>query len=221
VGKNAVWISPARHRRLCPCRPLMKKAIRPVVFESSAKPCIIRGYDENAFFFGVLMLGFALLAAARPAGRVHRGGRGPTSIPPFAELTQTTLLLGGIDIHENPGARRLHQAHVLRPSTRKNYKDDFAWHDIEKQILSRVTTRKEYFRSLFQVGGRGHARQTTTSPTSSSPLTPRTLVQETSGYMVLLSEEHFKPYCVFSDPLTGAPDQRGTARYSRKTSTSS
>jgi hypothetical protein len=82
-----------------------------------------------------------------------------------------------------------------------NYKNDFSWYEIKKQILSRITTRKEYYRSLFQIGGVVQLGQYDFE-TSQFPLKEDTAFQNV-GYMSLFSPDDMKPYCEFTDASTG------------------
>jgi hypothetical protein len=151
------------------------------------------------FLFVVFVLCLGLLTAARPAGAFTDAGEAYV-YPTFSELTQATILLGGMDIRDTNVLDEYIKL-MYCDLYKDNYKNDFSWHGIEKQILSRVTTRKEYFRSLFQLGGVIQLGQYDFNE-HQYPLREGTAFQHV-GYMSLFTPDDFKPYCQFADPITG------------------
>jgi hypothetical protein len=137
-------------------------------------------------------LAFALvLLMMRPAGAVTEAGEAYIN-PTFSELTQTTLLLGGMDV-ASPGVLDDYIQMMYCQVYKDNHLNDFAWHEIEKQILSRINNKKEYYRSLFQLSGFIRLGQYDFS-TRQFPL-----VQEENlkniGYMPLLMSSDPKQFC--------------------------
>lgn len=137
---------------------------------------------------------FALtLLLLRPAAAFTEAGEAYI-YPTFTELTQTTLLLGGMDVNE-PGVLEQYIHLMYCDLYKQNRNDDFAWHGIQKQILARINAKKEYSRTLYQLGGAvilgpyDFERQM-------FPLVDGTAFQNV-GYMSLFSKEEFKPYCLF------------------------
>ncbi len=73
--------------------------------------------------------------------------------PTFEELTQTSLVLGGIDINK-PEVAEEYLKMMYCNTYRQIYKDDFMVHKITQQIALKFNTKKEYPRTLFQVVGK-------------------------------------------------------------------
>lgn len=161
---------------------------------------MIRKFLIVAFVFGL-----SLLSASRPAGAFTEAGEAYV-YPTFPELTQTTILLGGMDITDT---RVLDEYIKLMYCDlyRENYKNDFAWHTIERQISSRVSTKKEYFRSLFQVGGVVEFGQYDFS-LQQFPLKDKTSFKNV-GYMSLFGDQDFTPFCIITNPVTGQQTASG------------
>ena len=133
-----------------------------------------------------------LFMVAQPAAAYTEAGEAYV-YPTFAELTQTTVMLGGVDLRDNVFLDEYIKL-MYCELYRENHLNDFAWHGIEKQILARVQSKKEYFRSLFQVGGVIMIGQYDFQ-NQQFPLTRDTAFQNV-GYMSLFSPQDYKPYCV-------------------------
>ena len=112
--------------------------------------------------------------------------------PSFAELTQTMVLLGGMDVNDK---------HVVDEYIRlmycdlykKNYQDDFAWHTLKRQITSQILSKKEYYRTLYQVGIVLNFKKYDFGM-QAFPLTEES-VFDNVGAMNLFSNTDFKSYC--------------------------
>jgi hypothetical protein len=151
------------------------------------------------FVFAALFLALTLFSAARPADAFTEAGEAYV-YPTFPELTQAIIMLGGMDI-KDPRVLEEYIKLMYCDLYKVNFRNDFSWHSIQKQILARVTTRKEYYRSLFQVGGVVQLKQYDFN-NQEFPLQPWTAFNHV-GYMSLFTPEDLKPYCVFYDPKTG------------------
>lgn len=120
--------------------------------------------------------------------------------PTFAELTQTALMLGAFETG-NSGVIKEYARLIYCDLFKKNIADDFAWNKLERQIAGRVTTKREYFRRLYQLVG-----DLTLDPydfkTESFPLANGTEYKNV-GYMSLFSMNDFRPYCQLTDTKTG------------------
>lgn len=73
--------------------------------------------------------------------------------PTFEELTQTTLIMGGLDIND-PFVAEEYLKMMFCNIYRQIYKDDFTVNKIIEQIRKKFITKKEYPRTLFQVTGK-------------------------------------------------------------------
>ncbi len=151
-------------------------------------------------FFAVFVFLLTSLTVVRPAGAFTEAGEAYI-YPTFSELTQTTLMLGGMDMTK-PEILDEYIRMMYCDLYRENFTHDFAWHEIEKQILARVNSKTEYYRSLYQLGGVIELGQYDFQ-NRHFPLISNTAFQNV-GYMELFSEGDFKPYCEVQNPVTGA-----------------
>jgi hypothetical protein len=140
----------------------------------------------------------AFLMAACIAGPARAGTEtGEAYIyPTFSELTQAAVMLGAFDLSDSNVLReyvRLMYCNIYE----KNYRDDFAWNKLEKQIRARIDAKKEYYRTLYQV-----ASDITLGPYDFKeqrfPLVEHSDFRNV-GYMALFSSRDFKPYCEIDD----------------------
>jgi hypothetical protein len=134
------------------------------------------------------LFSFAVLPAAFAAKDIGEGYAKPT----FKELTQTVVMLGGLDI-SNPKVSDEYIRLVYCDQYRKNFKNDLAWSNVKKQAVSRILEKKEYFRVLYEtIGifklGRYDADK------HFFPLSPDTALVKV-GSMILFSEADYKTYC--------------------------
>ena len=105
-------------------------------------------------FFVSIFAAFLLLAAftAARAG-VIGGDKGEAyAEPTYKELTQTLVMMDGIDITD-PIVANDYAKLLFCDLYRTNSKNDFDWQKIRQQIVSRVTQHKDYYRIQYQLGG--------------------------------------------------------------------
>jgi hypothetical protein len=150
---------------------------------------------KNRLLLAALAFMITIALASKPAGAFTEAGEAYVN-PTFAELTQTTILLGGMDVN-SPGVLDEYIKLMYCQLYKDNYSNDFAWHEIQKQILSRINSKKEYYRSLFQLGGVIILGQYDFK-NKQFPLEKYTAFQNV-GYMGLFSVSDFKPYCQMFD----------------------
>ena len=136
------------------------------------------------------LLGFAGWSAALAAAD-NDIGEGYAS-PTFKELSQTVVLLGGVDINKTKVADEYGRL-VYCGEYQENFKNDFEWSKIRNQIVSRVLEKKEYFRVLYEITaifklGRYDSRS------KSFPLSPDTAMVNV-GSMLIFSGKDYKLYC--------------------------
>lgn len=74
------------------------------------------------------------------------------ALPTFKELTQTTILLGGLDINDPKIADEYAKLSYC-DLYKNNYKNDFQWNNIKQQIVSRVLEKKEMYRLQYEIHG--------------------------------------------------------------------
>lgn len=142
-------------------------------------------------FIILLILGSFAVSSPSSFAASRDVGEGYAKIS-FKELTQTLVLLGGLDI-TNPKVADEYARLVYCDLYSKNFENDVFWNKIRQQIITRAQEKKEYFRVLyetygiFKLGRYDFEHQF-------FPLTPETAMKNV-GSMVLLTAKEFEPYC--------------------------
>ena len=72
--------------------------------------------------------------------------------PEYKEVIQSVVLLGGLDINQNKIAD-LYAKLIYCDIFKKNYKNDFEWNNIRRQIIARVLEKREMYRTQYQIKG--------------------------------------------------------------------
>jgi hypothetical protein len=155
--------------------------------------------------FAALAFVLATLAVMRPAAAIVEAGEAYV-YPTFQELTQTTLLLGGLSTDKDPQIVDEYIRLMYCDLYRENYKDDFAWHQLREQFTTKINSKKEYYRSLYQIVGRVEMNKYDFA-NQRFPLVKKSAFVNV-GTMVLFTEADFKPYCdIYTrDNMRGAYD---------------
>ncbi len=95
----------------------------------------------------LLPAGDAMAVAGKP-----RSEGESYAVPSYEELAQTTLLLGGMDINENAVADEY--ARILYCKLYKeNYRDDFSWNNVRRDLVTRILSKRETFRTQYEILG--------------------------------------------------------------------
>jgi hypothetical protein len=139
------------------------------------------------------LLGFAGLSAASAANDIGEGYADTT----FKELSQTMLLLGGLDI-KDPKVADEYARLAYCGLYRQNFKNDFEWEKIRSQIIARVLEKKEYYRILYETTGVFNLGRYD-SESHAFPFSPDTAMVNV-GSIVLLSRLDYMPYCGLNGP---------------------
>ena len=96
----------------------------------------------------IILFVFALFisAASYAAKDMGEGYAAPT----FEELSQTAVLMGGLDIND-PKVADEYIRLLYCDLYQKNFKDDVAWNKVQSSTISRILEKKEYFRVQYEV----------------------------------------------------------------------
>jgi hypothetical protein len=134
------------------------------------------------------LLGFAGLSAASAANDIGEGYAATN----FKELSQTMLLMGGLDINI-PQVVDEYARLTYCGLYQQTFKNDFEWNKIRSQIVTRVLDKKEYYRVLYETTGVFKLGRYD-SESRSFPFTPDSAMMNV-GSMVLFSEAGYRSYC--------------------------
>jgi hypothetical protein len=159
------------------------------------------------------LLGFSGLPAASAANDIGEGYAAAN----FKELSQTILLMGGLDI-KNPKVADEYLRLSYCGLYQKNFKNDFEWGKIRSDITTRVLEKREYYRVLYETMGLFKLDRYDTED-QSFPLSPDTAMVNV-GSMELFTNVLYRPYCgldgrgsaVFSPNITLVLNQPLTVR---------
>lgn len=105
-------------------------------------------------FFASIFAAVLLMAAfsfAR-AGSLGSDQGESYAIPNYRELTQTLMMLDGLDI-TNPQVANDYARMFYCDLYKANSTNDFDWQKIRTQIVQRVTAKKDYYRIQYQLSG--------------------------------------------------------------------
>lgn len=72
------------------------------------------------------------------------------AVPTYKEIIQTTLLMGGYDISATEVTDEYAKV-MYCDLYKENYKNDFQWNSLRRQIISRVQEKKEYYRVQYEI----------------------------------------------------------------------
>jgi hypothetical protein len=150
-------------------------------------------YFKNVFYAGfcIALLGVAAIKPAFAFSQNEDISEG-YALPTFKELSQTLLMMGGVDVNDVKVLDEYSKA-AYCDLYLKNYKNDFEWNNIRSQIIMRVNEKKEHFRVLYEIptvfnlGRYDFGNQV-------YPLTEETALKSV-GSVVLLAYKDFKPFC--------------------------
>ncbi len=119
------------------------------------------------------------------------------AIPTHKELTQTIVLLRGLDINDPKVAdeyARLTRCQLYK----QHYKNDIAWNKIRMAVVSDTLEKKEYPRILYETSGVFQLDRYDFEG-QYFPLSRKTAMTNV-GTIVLLSSQEFQPYCGINQP---------------------
>ena len=145
---------------------------------------------KRLFFVPVFC--FALLVAATSAARAGLEAGEAYVFPSFEELMQTGIMLGALDANDTETLNeyiRLMYCDLYK----ENYKDDFTWSNVRKQIYAKIDSKNEYYRTLYQIIGRINL-EPYDFRLGGFTLTARTQFKNV-GYLSMFSVNNAKPYC--------------------------
>ncbi|MCE9507638.1 MAG: DUF4852 domain-containing protein [Alphaproteobacteria bacterium] len=145
------------------------------------------------------LFGFIGLSAASAANDIGEGYAATN----FKELSQTMLLMGGLDINI-PKVADEYARLTYCGLYQQTFKNDFEWNKIRSQIVARVLDKKEYYRVLYETSGIFKLGRYDTEE-QYFPLSPDTAMANV-GSMSLFSSDLYRPYCGL--------DSRGSAVFS-------
>lgn len=109
--------------------------------------------------------------------------------PSFRELTQTLMMLDGLDI-TNPIVANDYARMFYCDLWKANNKNDFDWQKIRSQIVQRVSAKKDYYRIQYEVFGTVFLN-VYNFETQDFPFTPNTSLVRV-GQMVLMDLMHLQ-----------------------------
>lgn len=154
----------------------------------------------------ILALSFTLLtplqARAMDEGDIGQGFAQPT----YEEMIQSVIILGGLDINDNAVADEYGKM-IYCDVFKKNYKNDFEWNNIRRQIVSRVLEKKELFRLQYEIYGEVNLGRYDFA-NQIFPLTEETQLIGI-GSLSVFDFGRFEPYC------KGGPKTRGEPLFPR------
>ena len=140
-------------------------------------------------FYTVLLV--LLVTLGSPMHAEAKVGSG-YAIPTFRELSQTILMLGGLDINDDKVAEEYIKIAYCQ-LYKDNYNNDFNWNKIKTDIISRVVDKKEYYRTLYQTVEVFRLDRYDFKK-GYFPVTKQTAMSGI-GSLVLHDYRDFKPYC--------------------------
>lgn len=137
------------------------------------------------------MLTLSSLTAHAQSSETGDMGEG-YAYPSFKEISQTLIMLGGLDINKQEIADEYARL-VYCPLYEEKYSNDFDWNNIRRQIVSRVLEKKEIYRvqyefySVINLDRYDFEAQV-------FPLTEKSVMNNV-GRMGLLDNGSFQPFC--------------------------
>lgn len=150
------------------------------------------------YIFTILsMLTLSSLSAHAQSSETGDSGEG-YAFPTFKEISQTLVMLGGLDINKQEVADEYSMLTYCALYQEK-YSNDFDWNNIRRQIVSRVLEKKEMYRvqyefySVINLDRYDFEAQV-------FPLADKSKMMNV-GKMGLLDTQSFQPFCGVTSPI--------------------
>ncbi len=133
----------------------------------------------------VLLAALAFAGVNQPAlaTTAYNGDSGEAfAEPTFRDLSMMLLMLDGVDIN-NPTVADDYAKMNFCSLYKDKYKNDFEWNKVRQQIITRIQSKKDYYRLQYELDGT-IALDRYNFDTQDFPLTPQTAMERV-GSMIL------------------------------------
>lgn len=93
---------------------------------------------------------FSALAASMAFALYDKEKGESYAVPTFRDMVQTVVMMGGLDINDPKVADEYAKLFYCAMYAEK-FKDDFEWNKIRQKMISKVSSKTDYYRVLYEI----------------------------------------------------------------------